>query len=74
MPRSGARRWVTTVLVYLLALAVTTLTMAFAVLVLAGPHGGLLPRGLHGAFLAMAWVTVLVLPALAARWVCQRLR
>lgn len=53
---------------YLFALAVTGPLPFFAVLILAGPHGRLLPRSLEGPVLALGWLAVLLLPA----WVAYR--
>jgi hypothetical protein len=52
--------------------AATAVVAFFAVLVLAGPHGGLLPRSLHGAALALAWLVVLALPACMTVWTWRR--
>lgn len=53
---------------YLFALAVTGPLAFFAVQILAGPHGGLLPHSLEGPVLALGWLAVLLLPA----WVAYR--
>lgn len=52
---------------FVLVLAATAALAFFAVLLLAGPHGGVLPSSLHAATLALAWVVVLVVPVLASR-------
>jgi hypothetical protein len=44
----------------------------FAIIVLVGPHGGLLPSSLRGVVIGIAWVLVLGVPALVARKVWQR--
>lgn len=62
-----------TLLAYLVALAVTAPLALLVVLVLAGPHAGLLPHALEVAVLAAGWVAVLVLPPLAARRVWRAL-
>lgn len=71
--RSPLVRGAATVLAYLLALAVTAPLALLVVLVLAGPHAGLLPQAIEVAVLAAGWVAVLVLPPLAARRVWSAL-
>lgn len=60
-------------LAYLAALALVAVLTFFAVIFLAGPHAGLLPHWLEVVVFAAALLIVLVLPALAARWVWRRL-
>ena len=60
-------------LAFVVALTVTAPTVFFAVLFLAGPHGGVLPRSLHAATLALAWLVVIVVPILVGRWAWHRL-
>ena len=57
----------------LIALALTAAGAFFAVLLLAGPHGGVLPSSLHTATLVLGWLVVAVVPILAGRWVWRRL-
>ena len=60
-------------LTYLVALAFVAIVSFLVVIVLAGPHAGLVPHWLEGAILAFGWVAVLVLPVLASRWAWRRL-
>ena len=60
-------RVISTALAYLLALPVVAAIAFVVVLVLAGPHAGLLPHWLEAAVLALGWLAVLVAPALVAR-------
>lgn len=60
-------------LAYLASLALVAVLTLFAVIFLAGPHAGLLPHWLEVVVFAAAWLIVIVLPALAARWVWRRL-
>lgn len=60
-------------LAFAVALTVTAAMVFFGVLVLAGPHGGVLPPSLHTATLALAWLVVVVVPILIARSVWRRL-
>lgn len=60
-------RWLLALLVYLAALAVVAVATFFVVIVLAGPHAGLLPHWAEVIVLVLGWLAVLVLPALAAR-------
>lgn len=66
------------VLAYLLALAAVAVCAFFAVIVLAGPHAGLLPRPLEVLVLMLGWAAVLVVPMLVARtawrWLGRRAR
>lgn len=59
---------------YLFALAVTVPVAFFAVIILAGPHSGLLPSWLEAIVLALGWLAVLLVPVLVARRVWQRVR
>lgn len=58
---------------YLFALAVTGPLAFFAVQILAGSQGGLLPRSLEGPVLALGWLAVLLLPPWAASRVWRRI-
>jgi hypothetical protein len=62
-----------TVLAYLGALVVVTAITAAVVLVLAGPHAGLLPEAIEVAILVLGWLTVLGLPFYIAWRVWRRL-
>jgi membrane protein DedA with SNARE-associated domain len=62
-------RYVAALLAYVGSLALTF----FAVLYLAGPHGGVLPTSLHAATLVLGWILVLVIPFLVAGWTWRRL-
>jgi hypothetical protein len=65
-------RIVATILTYLLALVVVACVAFVVVIVLAGPHSGLLPFWLEGVVGAAGWLAVLVVPALLARKVWRR--
>ena len=53
---------------------VATVVVAFVVvMVLAGPHAGLLPHSLEAVVLGLGWAAVLLLPAWAATFVWRRL-
>lgn len=65
-------RLLLTIGAYLGALAIVAAAAFFAVIVLAGPHGGLLPRALEGAVLVVGWLAVLVVPAWVAWTVWRR--
>jgi hypothetical protein len=62
-----------TVLAYLGSVLVVGAVTAFVVLVLAGPHSGLLPEPLEVAVGALGWLVVVALPIVAARSVWRRL-
>ena len=57
---------------FFVLLVSTAVTVFFAVIFLAGPHGGVLPRSLHTATLALGWFCVIVIPLVGARWVWRR--
>lgn len=61
-----------TALAFLVSLALVAVGAFFAVMLLAGPHGGMLPSSLHSATLLLALACVLVVPLLFARWVWRR--
>lgn len=65
-------RALVTLLVYLLSLVPTAVAAFYAVLFLAGPHGGVLPSSLHTATLVIGWLCVLLIPMLVARWAWRR--
>ena len=60
-------------LAFVVSLIVTATAAFFAVLFLAGPHGGALPSSLHTATLALGWLVVVVVPILVGRWAWKRL-
>lgn len=68
-----AVRILTTLLCYLLALALVAALTLVGVLVLAGPHAGILPGWLEPAVLVLGWLAVLLLPLWVARWIWRRL-
>jgi hypothetical protein len=53
---------------YVVSLLLTAIAVSFAVLVLVGPHGGMLPRIFEKPLIIVGWTAVLVLPVLSARW------
>ena len=59
-------RIVLALLAFAASFAATAVVAFFAVMLLAGPHGGLLPGAFHGATLAIGWLVVLALPTGAA--------
>lgn len=68
------KRVLLTLAAYAVSLAVVAVVTLFAVIVLAGPHAGLLPGWLEGVVLALGWVTVLALPVALAGRVWRRLK
>lgn len=70
--RAGLSRWIVTALVWCLAVVVVGAAAFFVVLLLAGPHAGLVPPFVETVILAFGWLTVLVLPLLAARAAWRR--
>jgi hypothetical protein len=68
-----AVRVLATLLGYLLALALVAALTLVGVLVLAGPHAGILPGWLEPAVLVLGWLAVLLLPLWVARWIWRRL-
>lgn len=66
--------YVYTGLAYLVGLIAVAAMASLAVLVLVGPHGGLLPQALYRPVLALGWMAVIVLPVLFARWMWRRLK
>lgn len=61
-----------TVLAFMLTLCLSAVLGFLAVLFLAGPHGGLLPKSAETLVLALGWLLVLLVPALVARVVWRR--
>lgn len=66
------KRGVLTILAALGAFLVVAPITVFAVLLLAGPHAGLLPQPLEVAVVALGWGVVLGVPAFVARKVWRR--
>jgi hypothetical protein len=58
---------------YVLALLVTAILCFLAVMVLAGPHGGLFPRSFEQPILVAGWIVLLALPAYLTRIVVKRM-
>jgi hypothetical protein len=66
-------RLLLTIGAYLTSLAVTLVTAYFAVMILAGPHGGLLPNAFEKPVLVLGWLCVLLFPAWIATLAWRRL-
>jgi hypothetical protein len=60
-------------LAYFAALVVVAGIAFVTVIVLAGPHAGLLPPALEATILGIGWFSVLVVPVLVSRSVWRRL-
>jgi hypothetical protein len=67
-------RVIVAALALVVSLLVTATAAFFAVMFLAGPHGGALPASLHSATLLVAWVIVMAVPFFCTRWVWRRYR
>lgn len=63
-----------TVLTYLGSFIAVAAVTLFAVLFLAGPHAGLLPKPVEVVVIGLGWLVVLILPVLLARTVWRRLQ
>ena len=66
-------RLLITVGIYLAALGLIGVAAFFAVIVFAGPHGGLLPRFFEIPVFIFGWLFVLLVPAWIARIAWRRL-
>jgi hypothetical protein len=60
-------------LTYLVSLLVVAALSLGTVLLVAGPHSGLLPGWLEGVVLALGWIAIFLVPMLPTRWVWRRL-
>lgn len=67
-------RYLIAALTYAVTLAVTAVVAFFAIIFLAGPHGGALPLWLHTPVVLAGLVCVLAVPALVTRAVWRRFR
>lgn len=65
-------RLLVTIATYFAALVAVAAAAFFMVIVLAGPHAGLLPHALEVVVLVLGWLSVLVLPVWAAWAVWRR--
>lgn len=57
---------------YIVALALVAAVSFIIVILVAGPHAGLLPHWLEAVVLGLGWLAVLLLPLLVLRWVWRR--
>ena len=71
--RGRAVRILLSLIAYAVALVLVAATSFAAVIVLAGPHAGLLPGWLEAGVLGLGWLAVLVIPFLVSRRVWRRL-
>jgi len=65
-------RWILTLLAWLVSVALLAPLCFFAVIGLAGPHGGVLPSHLQPLVLIVGWALILIVPGLIARAVWRR--
>jgi hypothetical protein len=65
-------RWILSLLAWLISLVLLAPVCFFAVIALAGPHGGVLPPSVQPLVLILGWAIVLVVPILIARAVRRR--
>ena len=63
-----------TIVAYLGTLVLVSVIAFFAVMTLAGPHGGVLPRAYGSFVLIVGWLAVITLPLWAAWAVWRRYR
>ncbi|MFC7462508.1 hypothetical protein [Hydrogenophaga defluvii] len=70
--KGTAARWALTLVAYLATLVFVAMACGALVLVVAGPHAGLLPGWLEAVVLGLGWLLVLVLPLWAAHNVWHR--
>ena len=61
-----------TVLAILISAVVTAAVAFYAVIFLAGPHGGVLPSAFQSPALAMGWLAVIGVPVFIGRWTWRR--
>jgi hypothetical protein len=60
-------------LTYVVSLLIVAAISLGIVLIVAGPHSGLLPGWLEGVVLALGWAAIFLVPVLPTRWVWRRL-
>ncbi len=65
-------KYIATAVAYVVSLVVVAVASFFTVMVLAGPHAGLLPTWLEPVVLAIGWLAVLGVPVLVGRLVWRR--
>lgn len=66
-------RYLLALLTYLVSLVVVAALALVIVLVLAGPHAGLLPQWAEVLLLAAGWLAVLLMPIWITVWIHRRL-
>ena len=65
-------RYLVTLVAFVVSLISTAVVVFFAVIFLAGPHGGALPTSLHTATVLLGWLCVIFIPLFVTRWVWRR--
>ena len=66
------KRALFTLIAFFVAFIVTGVVTFFAVIFLAGPHGGVLPEWAGPIIFVLAWSAVIILPVVSARKVWLR--
>jgi hypothetical protein len=61
-----------TLIATVLSFGFTAVVAFFASLLLAGPHGGILPAALQPVVLIIAWLAITAVPIAVARWAWRR--
>ncbi|MBL8516209.1 MAG: hypothetical protein JNM76_04475 [Betaproteobacteria bacterium] len=59
--------------VFVVTLVLTAVAAFVLVMVLAGPHGGLLPRAFEPIVFIVGWVAVLAIPTATTVWAWRRM-
>ena len=67
-------RYLLALLTYLVSLVVVAALALVIVLVLAGPHAGLLPQWAEVLLLVAGWLAVLLMPIWITVWIYRRMR
>jgi hypothetical protein len=62
-----------TLLAFVVSLVLTAIAVSFVVFYLVGPHGGVLPASFYQPILVLAWMVVLIVPIISARWMWRYL-
>jgi len=70
--RSATVRYLLGVITYAVSLVAVAALAFLVVIVLAGPHSGLMPGWLEAVVLVLGWLTVLVAPVWITRTVWRR--
>ena len=70
---STFKRWIFILLIYLVVSLITAFVCFFSVIILGGPHGGVLPDSFQTLVLIMGWLALITVPLGITYLIAKRL-